>query len=186
MSSSKKFTYKGTLGQVFIRFIDWWYSQSCWYFRPGFVNVAPLTFSLVSSSPPPLPYVNEFTEYTYTVCKGGYGFRGGEGQTDKHLPQSPFAGQDSEERGANLFHVVLRRVQCARLRPLPLTDLLLVIPNFLPALLYFQQVKRCENVRYAFTNKENQRNTRERLETDGPCWLSNWGQGGSKMKGVLP
>jgi hypothetical protein len=29
------------------------YSQSCWYFRPSFVNIAILTFSLVISPPPP-------------------------------------------------------------------------------------------------------------------------------------
>ncbi len=30
-----------------IEFIDWRYSQSCWYFRPSLVNTAPVTFSLV-------------------------------------------------------------------------------------------------------------------------------------------
>jgi hypothetical protein len=37
-----------------IEFIDWRYSQSCWYFRPSFVNysIAPLTLSLVSSHLP--------------------------------------------------------------------------------------------------------------------------------------
>ncbi len=70
-------------------FIDWKYSQSSWYFRPSFVN--HLTFSLVQlSAPLPLPCVNKYTIFTYTVCKG----RGGSGpQTDKHLPQSPFTDQ---------------------------------------------------------------------------------------------
>ncbi len=36
-----------------IEFIDWRYSQSCWYFRPALWTIAPLTFSLVSSPPPP-------------------------------------------------------------------------------------------------------------------------------------
>jgi hypothetical protein len=54
-------------------------------------NVAHLTFSIVSSNaPPPLPYVNKYPIYTYTVCRvGGYGVKGGE-WTDKHLPQCPF------------------------------------------------------------------------------------------------
>jgi hypothetical protein len=39
-----------------IEFIDWKYSQSCWYFRPALCSIAPLTSSLVSSPPsPPLP-----------------------------------------------------------------------------------------------------------------------------------
>ncbi len=41
-------------------------------FLTGFVNIAPLTFSLVSS-PPPLPCVNKYTVYMYKVCKGGGG-----------------------------------------------------------------------------------------------------------------
>ncbi len=41
-------------------------------FSTGFVNYhAPLTFSLVSSPPSPLPCVNKYTVYTFIVCKGG-------------------------------------------------------------------------------------------------------------------
>jgi hypothetical protein len=55
----------------------------------SFVNHCPsLTFSLVSSpSPPPLPYVNKYTVYCtrvqYSVRRGGYGVKGGEGVTDR-------------------------------------------------------------------------------------------------------
>ncbi len=50
-SSIRRLTCKGTLRQVFIRVytIDWRYSQSCWYFRPSFVNCCP---SLWLNSPP--------------------------------------------------------------------------------------------------------------------------------------
>jgi hypothetical protein len=52
-------------------------------------NVAHLTFSIVTSNAPPLPYVNKYPIYTYTVCRVGGGGMGGE-WTDKHLPQCPF------------------------------------------------------------------------------------------------
>ena len=43
---------KGTLQQVFIR-IDWRYSQSCWYFRPSFVNCCPSNLLSGSTLLPP-------------------------------------------------------------------------------------------------------------------------------------
>jgi hypothetical protein len=43
----KKLTCKGTLRQVFIRVIDWRYSQPCWYFWPS--------FELFTPPPPPYP-----------------------------------------------------------------------------------------------------------------------------------
>ncbi len=49
-----------------INFIDWTYSQSCWYFRPALWSIAPLNFSL-GSSPPPLPCVNKYTVVYSTV-----------------------------------------------------------------------------------------------------------------------
>ncbi len=66
----KKLTWKGTSQQVFIRVIDWWYSQSCWcwYFRPALWTVASLTFSLhhcVNTVS-----VQHSTVYMHTVCKG--------------------------------------------------------------------------------------------------------------------
>ncbi len=52
-------------------FIDWRYSQSCWYFRPSFVNYCPLTFSLVYlTHPSPLPKSHS-TVYTNSVWLGG-------------------------------------------------------------------------------------------------------------------
>ncbi len=47
-----------------IEFIDWRYSQSCWYFWPSLWTIALLTFSLVHS--PPLPWVK--AQYMQTVC----------------------------------------------------------------------------------------------------------------------
>ncbi len=37
----KKLTCKGTLRQGLSEFINWRYSQSCWYFWPDFVNCCP-------------------------------------------------------------------------------------------------------------------------------------------------
>ncbi len=82
MSSSKKLICKRLCGRCLSGFIDWKYSQSCWYFRPSFVNFCPSNL-FSGSNPPPIPYVNMFTVYTYTVCKGG-GVSWP--QTDKHLP----------------------------------------------------------------------------------------------------
>ncbi len=69
----KNWSVKGLCGRCLSKFIDWRYSQSCWYFRPSLWTVAPLTFSLVQLSPPLLPLlcVNKYTVCTYTVCKGG-------------------------------------------------------------------------------------------------------------------
>jgi hypothetical protein len=66
----KKLTCKRTLRLVFIS-IDWRDSQSCWYFRPSYVNHCPsplLSGSTLPSFPSP-PSLCEI--YTYTVCGGG-------------------------------------------------------------------------------------------------------------------
>ncbi len=43
--------------------------QSCWYFRPSFVNCCPSPLlSGLTFPPTPLPYVKKYTVYTYTVC----------------------------------------------------------------------------------------------------------------------
>ncbi len=69
---------KGLCGRCLSEFIEWRYSQSCWYFRPSFVNCCPsplLSGSTLPSSP--LFCVNKYTVYKYTVCKGrgeGMGF----------------------------------------------------------------------------------------------------------------
>ncbi len=54
----KNWPWKGLCGRCLSEIIDWRYSQSCWYFRPSFVNCGlclwpPLTFSLGSNLPPP-------------------------------------------------------------------------------------------------------------------------------------
>ncbi len=70
MSSSKQISpVKRLCSRCLSEFIDWRYSQSCWYFRPSFVNCCPSP--LLSGSTLPLPCVNKYTEYTYSVCKGG-------------------------------------------------------------------------------------------------------------------
>jgi hypothetical protein len=64
-------------------------------FSAGFVNYCPsICNSLVSS--PPLPCVNKYTVYTYTLCigRGEWGHRRGEGLRQiKQLWQSPCTGQ---------------------------------------------------------------------------------------------
>ncbi len=61
-------------------FIDWKYSQSCWFFCPSFVTCCPSNLLSGSTLPPPsLPCVNKYTVYTYTIVKGGYGVIGGGG-----------------------------------------------------------------------------------------------------------
>jgi hypothetical protein len=62
--------------RCFLEFIYWRYDQSCWYFRPSFVNCCPSNLLSDSNLPPlPLTCVNKYTVYTYTVWKGvrGYG-----------------------------------------------------------------------------------------------------------------
>jgi hypothetical protein len=61
----KKLPVKGFCCRCSSEFIDWRYSQSCWYFRPSFVNCFPSNLLSGSTLPPPL----------------------------LHLPQSPFIGQ---------------------------------------------------------------------------------------------
>jgi hypothetical protein len=69
MSSSKKINLQRDFAAGVYQ-IDWRYSHSCWFFDPALWTVSPLTFSLVSSTPPPLPCVNKYTVYMYTVYKG--------------------------------------------------------------------------------------------------------------------
>ncbi len=66
----KILTCKGTVRQVLPEIVDWRYSQSWWYFRSSFMNCSPLTFLCIISTPShPLPCVNKYTVYTYTVYK---------------------------------------------------------------------------------------------------------------------
>ncbi len=55
-----------------IEFIGWRYSQSCWYFRPIFVNCCPSPSNLLSgySSPPPLPPFPVWICILYTHIQG--------------------------------------------------------------------------------------------------------------------
>jgi hypothetical protein len=72
----KKLTCTKTLRQVFIR-VYRMEIQSVVYFRPRFVNCRPSNLISGSTLPhPPLPCVNKYTVYTYTVCKGGGGRMG--------------------------------------------------------------------------------------------------------------
>ncbi len=58
----------------------WRYSQSCWYFRPSFVNCCPSPLLCGSNHPCLNKYL--YTVYTRIQC-----VRGSWHQTDKHLPQ---------------------------------------------------------------------------------------------------
>ncbi len=57
-------------GRCLSEFIDWRYSQSCWYFRPSFVNCCPSNLHYGSTLPPPLPCFQS-TVYTDSVWLGG-------------------------------------------------------------------------------------------------------------------
>jgi hypothetical protein len=90
MSSSKKLTCKGPLRQVLIRVYRLVIQSGILIFRPSFMNCCPSNFLSGSSlPPPPLPCVIKYTARIQCV-RGGIGSGP---QTDKHLPQSPFAGQ---------------------------------------------------------------------------------------------
>jgi hypothetical protein len=71
----KKSTWKETLRQVFIRVYRLEIQSVIGIFDPTLWTITPLTFPLVQVSP--LPCVNTFTVYTYTVChcvrEGRYG-----------------------------------------------------------------------------------------------------------------
>ncbi len=68
----KNLPVKRLCGRCLSEFVVWRYSQSYWYFRPSFVNCCPSNILSVSTLPPyPLPCVNKYTVYTYTMCVGG-------------------------------------------------------------------------------------------------------------------
>ncbi len=71
----KKLTWKGTLWQVFLsEFLDWIYSESCWYFWPSFVNCCPCNLLSGSSSPLHLyPLWISILYTVYSVCVWGGG-----------------------------------------------------------------------------------------------------------------
>jgi hypothetical protein len=94
--SCKKFRIHNTAckGNLQQQFLDWRYSQLCWYFfDPALWTFAPLPYCLDQLSPFPV-WISIRYIYTYTVCWGGVGgVWGYVPQTDKHLSQSPFTGQ---------------------------------------------------------------------------------------------
>ncbi len=129
----KNKSVEGLCGRCLSEFIDWRYSQSCWYFLP---TVALLTFSLVQH--PPL----SLFQSKDSVWLGGRGGcwvlletifyksltlciwpdseptklldhpkqkprRGGPPRTDKHLPQSPFTGKFFRWRHSALVSLYL-------------------------------------------------------------------------------
>jgi hypothetical protein len=69
LTTTPKLNYFFTM--VLNRLIDWRYSQSCWYFRPSFVNYCPS--NLLSGSPPsPLHHFpKSSTVFTGSVWLGG-------------------------------------------------------------------------------------------------------------------
>jgi hypothetical protein len=76
-----------------LEFIDWRYCQSCWYFRPSFVNYSPP--NLLSGSPSPLPPSLCHITHTDSVWLGGdEGVWGGGGVKLCLRPYS--AGPDAE------------------------------------------------------------------------------------------
>ncbi len=73
----KNWPVKGLCGRCLSKFIDLRYIQSCWYFRPSFVNCCPsnLLSGSTHHSPPPHPVWIKYAVYTYTVCGvAGMGF----------------------------------------------------------------------------------------------------------------
>ncbi len=60
---------KSRLYWCLIEFIVWRYSQSCWYFRPSFVNFCPS--NLLSRSPLPPPPFPKSKYSIYRQCVAG-------------------------------------------------------------------------------------------------------------------
>ena len=58
---------------VYSRLIDWRNSQSCWYFRPSFVNCCPSNLLSGSTLPPFSPFLCQSTVHTGNVWLGGGG-----------------------------------------------------------------------------------------------------------------
>ncbi len=59
-------------GRCLAEFIEWRYSQSCWYFRPSFVNCCPSNLLSGWTLPPSPPCVNNYSIlYTTIQCVRG-------------------------------------------------------------------------------------------------------------------
>ncbi len=65
---------KCRLYMCFIEFIDWRYSQTCWYFRPSFVSHCPS--NLLYGTPPP---TSPFSKSKYSIYRQCVSGRGGGG-----------------------------------------------------------------------------------------------------------
>ncbi len=70
----KKLARKGAFGRCLLEFREWRYSQSCWYFRPSFVNYCPSNL-LFGWPPPSVPpsLCQSTVYYTDSVWLGGAG-----------------------------------------------------------------------------------------------------------------
>jgi hypothetical protein len=86
----KNLHVNGLCGRCLSESLDWGYSQSCWYFRPSFVKCFPSNF-LSGSSLHPSPSLSWLNQYIHLYIVYVYVVTGGEGASDKHLPQSTFA-----------------------------------------------------------------------------------------------
>jgi hypothetical protein len=65
----KNLPVKGLCGMCLSEFIDWRYNQSCWYFRPSFVNCCPSNLlSGLTLPPSPSLFHCIIVEYIQTVC----------------------------------------------------------------------------------------------------------------------
>jgi hypothetical protein len=71
----KQFTCNWTLLQVFIRVYRLKIQSVVLVFSTQFCELFAL-YLLSGSTLPPLPILNKYTLYTYTVCKGGCGVLG--------------------------------------------------------------------------------------------------------------
>ncbi len=67
----KLLTFKGTLRKMFIRVYRLEVQSVMLVFSNQLCELLPYNLLSGSIIPPPLPCVNKFTVYTYTVCKGG-------------------------------------------------------------------------------------------------------------------
>jgi hypothetical protein len=71
MSSYKTLPVKGLWGRCLSKFLDWRYSQSCWYFRPIFVNCCPSNLLFGSTLPPPSLCELVYCTLSLIQCGGG-------------------------------------------------------------------------------------------------------------------
>ena len=89
-----------------IVFIDWRYSQSCWYFQSLLWTSAPLTFSLVCLPclpPLPLPCVNKYRPIHSLQCITGGGGEG-MGLCGEHIQEYRLCIWPDSEPTKFLYH----------------------------------------------------------------------------------